>query len=83
MAAIAPDGKVLWCSEIVPIAGKEKHAITLRGIVDIRLMKTTDWAPGGGKGKEYLRVNIFGEGFGGMSGYIDKKTGKLTGGEVS
>ena len=84
VAAISPDGKILWCSEIVSARGNKKRDDPgPLGIGTFRFDDPNDNVDGPKTGGGYLRVGIFGIGFGGLTGYIDKKTGKFHPGEVS
>ena len=76
VSAIAPDGNLLWCSELVPPFDKNRQGSRDMGIHEIRFAEPNDHGGGPGSGEDYLRVNIFGEGYGGKSDYINKKTGK-------
>ena len=83
IAAISPDGKLPWCSEVVRIPPKDWKGIKPQSIQAFWLMSPDDKSRGDGNGENYLRVEIIGEGFGGMQGYVDKKSGKFIPGEVS
>ena len=84
VTAIAPDGKILWCSEVIPPIEKLKgYGVKMEYIDHIRFNPTDAHATIPLQGEDYLRVEIGGEGFGGMSGHIEKKTGKFIPGEVS
>ena len=83
IAAISPDGKVLWCSEVVPLVTKGWQGIKPERIQAFWLAPPEGESSGKGKDESVIKVSITGEGFGGMTGYIDRKTGKFHPGEVS
>lgn len=76
ISAIAPDGKLLWCREVVPPPDKNRKGSRDLGIYDIQFDDPNDQGESPDKGDDYLRVNIFGESYAGKSGNINKKTGK-------
>jgi hypothetical protein len=83
IAAISPNGKLLWCSEVVHVAPKGWQGIKPERIQAFWFASQDGVSSGKGQASDVIKVSITGEGFGGMTGYIDKKTGKFHPGEVS
>lgn len=77
IAAISPAGKLLWCSEVVRIPSKDWKGIKPQRIQALWFMSPGDKSCGEGNAENYIKVSIIGEGFGGMTGYLEKKTGKF------
>ncbi len=80
VSAISPEGKILWCVEIVPPREKVlQDGAGPLGIGMFRFAASNEHVDSQDKGDECLKISVFGVGFGGTVGYINKATGKRVG----
>jgi hypothetical protein len=77
VAAITPDGKLLWCCEVITGRGKNE------GKNDrVNGLRFGNYVEGGRDKENFITVSIVGPGMGGMLGVLNRNTGHFQPGDV-